>query len=74
MKDSIGARLPSFTDEQKDKLKGSCDFVGVNYFTSAFVAHVEDVDQEKPSWEADSRFKLHCMLYFSLTTTFVFDD
>ncbi|KAH0905191.1 hypothetical protein HID58_044694 [Brassica napus] len=59
MKDSIGARLPSFTDEQKDKLKGSCDFVGVNYFTSAFVAHVEDVDQEKPSWEADSRFKLH---------------
>ena len=64
MKDNVGARLPSFTDEQKEKLKGSYDFVGVNYYTSAFVAHVEDVDQEKPSWEADSRFKLHCMLCF----------
>ncbi|KAL0716656.1 hypothetical protein Bca4012_065978 [Brassica carinata] len=51
MKDSVGARLRSFTPEQKMKLKGSYDFVGINYFTSAFVAHVDNVDQEKPSWK-----------------------
>lgn len=64
IKDNVGARLPSFTPEQKEKLKGSYDFVGINYFTSAFVAHVDNVDLEKPSWEADSRFQLHCMLCF----------
>lgn len=59
MKDVVGSRLPSFTPEQKEKLKGSYDFVGINYFTSTFVAHTDNVNPEKPSWEADSRLQLH---------------
>ncbi|EFH58559.1 hypothetical protein ARALYDRAFT_477608 [Arabidopsis lyrata subsp. lyrata] len=59
MKDVVGGRLPSFTPEQKEKLKGSYDFVGINYFTSTFVSHLDNVNPEKPSWEADSRVQLH---------------
>ncbi|XP_010549719.1 PREDICTED: probable inactive beta-glucosidase 25 [Tarenaya hassleriana] len=59
MKDNVGERLPSFTPEQKQKLKNSYDFIGINYYSSAFVAHVADVDPQKPTWEADSRVQWH---------------
>lgn len=72
MKDVVGGRLPSFTPEQKEKLKGSYDFVGINYFTSTFVSHVDNVNPEKPSWEADSRVQLHCMLLLLTITVLAY--
>lgn len=32
--------LPTFTDEQKNLVKGSFDFIGVNYYTSRYAASV----------------------------------
>ncbi|XP_028552937.1 lactase-phlorizin hydrolase [Dendrobium catenatum] len=37
MKKICGSKLPNFTTSQKKLLKGSFDFIGLNYYTSAFV-------------------------------------
>lgn len=39
MKDRVGERLPQFTDEEKDLLKGSSDFFGLNHYTTMFAAN-----------------------------------
>ncbi len=42
MKSRLGSRLPSFTDEQKRRLKGSSDFFGLNHYTTMIAS--ADVD------------------------------
>ncbi|KAE9546690.1 hypothetical protein FO519_010098, partial [Halicephalobus sp. NKZ332] len=41
------SRLPVFTDEEKQALKGSAQFFGVNYYSSAMIADIEDKTQEE---------------------------
>lgn len=53
MKKSVGDRLPSFTPEQSKKLIGSCDYVGINYYSSLFVKSIKNVDPTKPTWRTD---------------------
>nr|WPM03633.1 glycoside hydrolase family 1 [Phyllotreta armoraciae] len=36
------SRLPSFTREEIDLMKGSCDFIGANLYTTFLVKHKED--------------------------------
>lgn len=36
MRELVGNRLPTFTEEQKTLIKGSTDFIGVNYYRSFF--------------------------------------
>ncbi|KAH7676632.1 Beta-glucosidase protein [Dioscorea alata] len=38
MKKIVGSRLPVFTKSQSEYLKGSFNFIGLNYYSSAFVA------------------------------------
>ncbi|XP_050227516.1 beta-glucosidase 12-like [Mercurialis annua] len=33
----VGHRLPSFTEQQSEMVKGSYDFIGINYYTANFV-------------------------------------
>ena len=48
MKDVIGDRLPTFTEEQKKLIQGSSDFLGINYYTSHLVeAGSQDPKAEK---------------------------
>lgn len=54
MKDHVGDRLPKFTEAQKEKLKNSADFVGINYYSSVFALHDEEPDPSQPSWQSDS--------------------
>ncbi|CAN6994890.1 unnamed protein product [Brassica rapa subsp. trilocularis] len=54
MKRSIGKRLPSFSAAQSQKLKGSFDFVGVNYYSAFYVKNVTDVDHNTPNWRSDA--------------------
>ncbi|CAI5515906.1 unnamed protein product [Closterium sp. Naga37s-1] len=42
MKQRVGGRLPCFTWEQQQQLKGSLDFVGVNHYTSKFGRESEE--------------------------------
>lgn len=57
MKDQVGDRLPKFTELQKQKLKMSYDFVGINYYTSTFAAYNGLIDPSRPTWESDSLVK-----------------
>ncbi|XP_024010762.1 beta-glucosidase 27 [Eutrema salsugineum] len=57
MKKLIGKRLPSFTAAQSKKLKGSFDFVGVNYYSAFYVKNVVDVDPAIPNWRSDARIE-----------------
>ncbi|XP_012831331.1 PREDICTED: beta-glucosidase 13-like [Erythranthe guttata] len=40
MKSLIGNRLPKFTKEESSLLKGSFDFLGVNYYTATYASHI----------------------------------
>lgn len=33
----VGSRLPTFTTEQREKLRSSLDFIGINQYTSFYV-------------------------------------
>lgn len=50
------SRFPTMTEEQKKFIKGTSDFFGINYYTSAFIQidkNPRDLPAE-PSWFADS--------------------
>ena len=37
MVDLVGDRLPSFTVKEKERLKNSIDYIGINHYTSVYV-------------------------------------
>ncbi|KAF8041153.1 hypothetical protein BT93_B3162 [Corymbia citriodora subsp. variegata] len=39
MRSLVGNRLPKFTEEQSRQLKGSIDFLGLNYYTTYYAAY-----------------------------------
>nr|ACJ85833.1 unknown [Medicago truncatula] len=39
MRKLVGKRLPKFTKNEKEMLKGSIDFIGINYYSSHYVRH-----------------------------------
>ncbi len=40
MKERLGERLPAFTPSQKEQLKGSLDFFGLNHYTTMYAENV----------------------------------
>eukprot|EP00257_Ricinus_communis_P024464 XP_025011878.1 vicianin hydrolase [Ricinus communis] len=54
MKTYVGNRLPKFTIEQSELLKGSLDYMGVNYYTTNFVAN-NPTTTSNHSWTTDSQ-------------------
>lgn len=65
MRKIVGSRLPTFTYEQSNLVKGSLDFLGVNYYTSKYAedsnsssillsyttdSHVNNTCKPKPWW------------------------
>ncbi|CAN1766864.1 Beta-glucosidase 17 [Linum perenne] len=53
MKALVGDRLPKFTEEEKQMMKGSVDFLGVNYY-SAYYAEDVAYSSINPSYTTDS--------------------
>lgn len=39
MRSRVGKRLPSFSKSEASLLKGSLDFVGINYYTTFYARH-----------------------------------
>ncbi|KAL6228434.1 hypothetical protein ACLB2K_002384 [Fragaria x ananassa] len=52
MRERLGDRLPIFSKEDKDLLKNSLDFVGLNHYTSRFIAHVKDSPEQGDFYKA----------------------
>ncbi|MEP7323712.1 MAG: GH1 family beta-glucosidase [Saprospiraceae bacterium] len=46
MKDRLGTRLPTFTEEEKILIKGSSDFFGLNHYTTMYAADATDHKEE----------------------------
>ncbi|KAK6231989.1 hypothetical protein SCA6_002062 [Theobroma cacao] len=46
MRERIGDRLPKFSQEEKELLGNSLDFIGLNHYTSRFIAHVNNGSEE----------------------------
>lgn len=40
MRDRLGSRLPYFTEEEKELLKGSVDYFGLNFYTGTYVMNL----------------------------------
>ncbi|KAI5675780.1 hypothetical protein M9H77_06730 [Catharanthus roseus] len=57
MKRLVGLRLPKFTVEQSEKLKGSYDFLGLNYYTSIYAtnASLKSRKVENMTYDTDSQ-------------------
>lgn len=48
------SRLPTMTDEMMNSLRGSADFLAINYYTSRIVAPKRKDENNAPSFENDS--------------------
>ncbi|KAK3000768.1 hypothetical protein RJ639_021902, partial [Escallonia herrerae] len=55
MKDFIGSRLRPFTDEESLMVKGSYDFIALNYYTASYVRDAPEVADGPPSVVTDPR-------------------
>ena len=44
MRKNAGVRLPEFTEEQGNLVKGAYDFIGVNYYCSNYATTVAPTD------------------------------
>jgi len=58
MRSLVGKRLPEFTEKESELLAGSFDFLGLNYYTTNYVADVPKVEpsatsQAQPSYITD---------------------
>ncbi|KAK2975043.1 hypothetical protein RJ640_021052 [Escallonia rubra] len=57
MRSIVKERLPTFTDEEAKLLKGSFDFIGLNYYTTNYAAHAPVVDTKNPHIATDMMVK-----------------
>jgi len=55
MRDTVGERLPVFTEEERKLVNGSADFFGINFYTSKFArAYPENYPKpQQVDWESD---------------------
>lgn len=51
------SRLPIFTNEWIEKIRGSADFLGLNYYTSRYVEIPKIPMGKSPSYERDFNIK-----------------
>ncbi|KAJ0096246.1 hypothetical protein Patl1_17274 [Pistacia atlantica] len=54
MRSIVGQRLPKFTKEQSEMVKGSFDFIGINYYTAQYAANVPVANTVNISYSSDS--------------------
>lgn len=62
MKSLVGNRLPRFTEAQSKLLKGSLDFLGVNYYTTNYVESAPSSNGVNVSIVSDRQATLTGML------------
>ncbi|KAJ1424428.1 Glycoside hydrolase family 1 [Sesbania bispinosa] len=54
MRSLVGQRLPKFSKEQARQLKGSFDFIGLNYYTSRYASNAPNLSKAIPCYITDS--------------------
>ncbi|XP_020240172.1 cyanogenic beta-glucosidase [Cajanus cajan] len=54
MRSFVRTRLPKFTTEQSRLLKGSFDFIGLNYYSTTYASDAPHLSNARPSYLTDS--------------------
>lgn len=62
MKSLVGNRLSKFTAAQSKSLKGSLDFLGINYYTAYYAESDPSSNSVNISYETDRQVTLTSML------------
>ncbi|GMN55331.1 hypothetical protein TIFTF001_024446 [Ficus carica] len=55
MRSIVGRRLPKFSEEQKKQLKGSIDFLGLNYYTGLYAESAPSSNDPNKSYSKDNQ-------------------
>ncbi|RZC83661.1 hypothetical protein C5167_046447 [Papaver somniferum] len=56
MQSLVGDRLPKFTKDESEMVKGSFDFIGLNYYTGYYAQHVMNANNDiNPSYTTDAQ-------------------
>ncbi|XP_012573136.1 beta-glucosidase 12-like [Cicer arietinum] len=50
----VGNRLPKFSKEESEQLKGSFDFLGLNYYSSSYSAYAPQLCGARPTLQTDA--------------------
>ncbi|KAF0913086.1 hypothetical protein E2562_020235 [Oryza meyeriana var. granulata] len=58
MRELVGNRLPQFTKEQSELIKGAFDFIGLNYYTSNYAGSLPPSNGLNNSYNTDARANL----------------
>ena len=58
MKEIVGSRLPSFTEEESMRIRGSVDFIGLNAVTTIYVTNDDNRNVSVPGYFEDWGTKL----------------
>ncbi|KAF5183152.1 Beta-glucosidase [Thalictrum thalictroides] len=58
MQSLVRKRLPKFSKKQSDMVKGSYDFLGLNYYTANYATHSPFSNDAQPSYATDSHANL----------------
>ena len=53
MRSLVGNRLPKFSKKQSMMVKGSYDFLGLNYYTANYASYAPPSSNTKPSYTTD---------------------
>lgn len=65
MKALVRERLPCFTEEESEMIKGSYDFIGINYYTARYAYSLPLSSNDRPiSYNADSYVDLRGITCF----------
>ncbi|KAL1324000.1 hypothetical protein AAHE18_13G056900 [Arachis hypogaea] len=54
MQSMVGDRLPKFSEEESQQLRGSFDFLGLNYYSSLYAAYAPHLRSAKPALQTDA--------------------
>ena len=58
MRSLVGKRLPKFTEEESKLVKGSYDFLGLNYYTANYAAYAPYHNSVNTSYVTDAQASL----------------
>ncbi|KAL7137061.1 hypothetical protein ABFS83_10G068800 [Erythranthe nasuta] len=59
MRERVGDRLPVFTAEETKMVKGSYDFIGLNYYTTNYASYKPTPPGTPPTYWTDQEVELH---------------
>ena len=65
MRAYIGDRLPKFTKKQSEIVKGSFDFIGLNYYSSKYARNIPSSNIVNVSFNTDSHVESTGNFYFT---------